>query len=384
MQTIRVSTFDGPVSAAQIRSVPRPDVPDRAALIRIDACGVCGTDLHILRGHWPKPLPWPLTLGHELAGVIEEKGPGLRSDFMEQPLAVGDKVMLPPLMQCDRCYYCVHYPDHSNKCLNPTYYGRYIPFEKPPHLWGGWAEMVYVDLDMFPATKIYRLPDDMSPLHGSLAEPLACCIRAINRAVAANGFHVGDTVVIQGSGPIGLLALVVAQEMGAGRVVVVGAPEQPRLAVCRAFGAEATVSIDEYPTPQSRIDAVRRIVGGFGADLVVECSGHPSSGPEGIEMLRDGGTYVEMGQFTDAGSIETNWHRICTKDITILGSWAFRANDIPLGIQMIHRAGERYPWHLMQKQFSFTREGVAQAAEEAIAMRCVKATIVPAQLPASS
>ena len=384
MQTIRVSTFDGPVSAAQIRSVPRPDVPDRAALIRIDACGVCGTDLHILRGHWPKPLPWPLTLGHELAGVIEEKGPGLRSDFMEQPLAVGDKVMLPPLMQCDRCYYCVHYPDHSNKCLNPTYYGRYIPFEKPPHLWGGWAEMVYVDLDMFPATKIYRLPDDMSPLHGSLTEPLACCIRAINRAVAANGFHVGDTVVIQGSGPIGLLALVVAQEMGAGRVVVVGAPEQPRLAVCRAFGAEATVSIDEYPTPQSRIDAVRRIVGGFGADLVVECSGHPSSGPEGIEMLRDGGTYVEMGQFTDAGSIETNWHRICTKDITILGSWAFRANDIPLGIQMIHRAGERYPWHLMQKQFSFTREGVAQAAEEAIAMRCVKATIVPAQLPASS
>ncbi len=357
MQTIRVSTFDGPGSAAQIRSVPRPEVPDRAALIRIDACGVCGTDLHILRGHWPKPLPWPLTLGHELAGVIEEKGPGLQHDFMEQPLAVGDKVMLPPLMQCDRCYYCVHYPDHANKCLNPTYYGRYIPFEKPPHLWGGWAEMVYVDLDMFPATKIYRLPDDMSLLHGSLTEPLACCIRAIDRAIAAGGFHFGDTVVIQGSGPIGVLALVAAQEMGAGRVVVVGAPEQPRLAVCRAFGAEATVSIDEHPTAHSRIDAVRRIVGGFGADLVVECSGHPSSGPEGIEMLRDGGTYVEMGQFTDAGSIETNWHRICSKDITILGSWAFRANDIPLGIQMIHRAGERYPWHLMQKQFSFTREG---------------------------
>ena len=119
MQTIRVSTFDAPGTRAQIRSVPRPDVPDRAALIRIDACGVCGTDLHILRGHWPKPLPWPLTLGHELAGVIEEKGPGLQSDFMEQPLAVGDKVMLPPLMPCGQCYYCVHYPIHANKCLNP-------------------------------------------------------------------------------------------------------------------------------------------------------------------------------------------------------------------------------------------------------------------------
>ena len=377
MQIIRVSTFDAPGTPAQIRSVPRPDVPDRAALIRIDACGVCGTDLHILRGHWPKPLPWPLTLGHELAGVIEEKGPALQSDFMEQPLAVGDKVMLPPLMPCGQCYYCVHYPIHANKCLNPTYYGRYIPFEKPPHLWGGWAEMVYVDLDMFPATKIYRLPDDMSPLHGSLTEPLACCIRALNRAVAADGFHVGDTVVIQGSGPIGLFALVAAQEMGAGCVVVVGAPEQPRLAVCRAFGAVATVSIDEYPTPQSRIDAVRAIVGGFGADLVVECSGDPSSGPEGIEMLRDGGAYVEMGQFTDAGSVDTNWHRICTKDITIVASWAFTANDIPLGIQMIHRVAERYPWHLMQTRFSFSQEGIAEAAEAAIAMRCMKATIVP-------
>ena len=377
MQTIRVSTFDGPGTRPQFRTVPRPTVPDRAALIRIDACGVCGTDLHILRGHWPKPLPWPLTLGHELAGVIEEKGPDLHSDFMEQPLAVGDKVMLPPLMPCGQCYYCVHYPTHANKCLNPTYYGRYIPFEKPPHLWGGWAEMVYVDLDMFPATKIYRLPDDMSPLHGSLTEPLACCIRAINRAVAADGFHVGDTVVIQGSGPIGLFALVAAQEMGAGRVVVVGAPEEPRLAVCRAFGAAATVSIDEYPTPQSRIDAVRAIAGGFGADLVVECSGHPSSGPEGIEMLRDGGAYVEMGQFTDAGSIDTNWHRICTKDITILGSWAFTANDIPLGIQMIHRVTERYPWHLMQMQFPFSEEGVTEATEAAMAMQCIKATIVP-------
>lgn len=376
MQTIRVSTFDGPGTRPQIRTVPRPDVPNRAALIRIEACGVCGTDLHILRGHWPKPLPWPLTLGHELAGVIEEIGPGLTTDFMNLPLAVGDKVMLPPLMSCGECYYCVHYPSRANKCLNPTYYGRYIPFEKPPHLWGGWAEMVYVDLERFPATKIYRLPDAMSPLHGSLTEPLACCIRALNRAISADAFHVGDTVVIQGSGPIGMLALVAAQEMGAGRVIVVGAPEEPRLALCREFGAEATVSIDEHPTPQARIDAVRSLVGGFGADLVVECSGHPSSGPEGIEMLRDGGGYVEMGQFTDAGAIETNWHRLCTKDLTLVGSWAFTPNDIPLGIQMLERITKRYPWHLMQAKFPFSKEGLIEAIEAAKAMRCIKATLV--------
>ena len=137
MTEIRVATFDGPNTLPRIRCVRRPEVPDRAGLIRIDACGVCGTDLHILRGRWPKPLPWPLTLGHELAGVIDEKGPALEADFMGRALAVGDKVMLPPLMPCGECYYCVHYPTRANRCLNPTYYGRYIPFEQPPHLWGG-------------------------------------------------------------------------------------------------------------------------------------------------------------------------------------------------------------------------------------------------------
>ena len=377
MSTVRVSTFDGPGTRAKMQEVPRPKVPNKAALIQIGVCGVCGTDLHILQGHWPKPLPWPFTLGHELAGVIVEKGPALEADFMGQPLRVGSKVMLPPLMPCGECYYCLHYPANANKCLNPTYYGRYLAFEKPPHLWGGWAEMVYVDLDMLPATKIYRLPDDMSLMLGSLAEPLTSCVRALNRAVSAGGFRVGDTVVIQGSGPIGVLAIVAAKEMSAGRVIVVGAPEQPRLALCREFGAEATVSIETEKTPQARIDAVRQIVGGYGGDLVLDCSGHPSAGPEGIEMLRDGGTYVEMGQFTDAGAIETNWHRFCTKDINLLGSWAFTANDIPLAIDMLDRARDRYPWDRIQTCFPFTEDGIMDAVQSAMAMRAVKATIVP-------
>ena len=377
MQTVRVATFDGPGAEPQIQTVPRPSVPDKAALIQVGACGVCGTDLHILKGHWPKPLPWPFTLGHELAGVIVEKGAALDADFMGNPLTVGSKVMLPPLMPCGECYYCAHYPEHANRCLNPTYYGRYLPFDKPPHLWGGWAEMVYVDLEMLPATKIYRLPDDMSLMLGALTEPLACCIRALNRAASINGFRFGDTVVIQGSGPIGVLMITAAKEMGAGRVIMVGAPENPRLALCREFGVEATVSIDEHRTAQARIDAVREVVGGFGADLVIDCSGHPSAGPEGIEMLRDGGTYVEMGQFTDAGSIETNWHRICIKDIKLVGSWGITANDLPAGIDMLDRARDRYPWRRMQTEFPFTELGVAEAVQSALEMRCVKATILP-------
>ena len=377
MSKVSVSVFDGPGMPPQIKAVSRPKIPEKAALIQVGACGICGTDLHILRGHWPKTLPWPLTLGHEVAGIIVEKGPALEEDFMGKPLTVGSKVMLPPLMPCGECYYCVHYPKNANKCLNPTYYGRYLSFDKPPHLWGGWAEMEYVDLDMLPGTKIYRLPDDMTLMLGSLSEPLTSSLRAFNRAVSVGGFQVGDTVVIQGSGPIGVLAIVAAKEMGAGRVVVIGAPEEPRLALCREFGAEATISIDEFTTLESRVNAVREIVGGFGADVVMDCSGHPSAGPEGMEMLRDGGTYVEMGQFTDAGSIETNWHRICVKDISIIGSWAFTGNDIPLGIAMLHRARDRYPWSKLQTKFPFSKEGIIEAIESAMKMRVVKATIVP-------
>ena len=165
--------------------------------------------------------------------------------------------------------------------------------------------------------------------------------------------------------------------MGAGRVVCVGAPEQPRLALARRFGAAETVSLDEFRTPQERITRVRDIVGGFGADLVMDCSGHPSAGPEGIEFLRDGGTYVEMGQFTDAGSIDTNWHRICTKDLNVLGSWGFTANDLPLGVDMLYRARGKYPWYDMQTLYPFSEDGIRQAVADAMAMKTVKSTIVP-------
>ncbi len=378
-RSVRVITFDGPGTRPDLQTVPRPFVPNRGALIRIDACGVCGTDLHILQGHWPGDLPWPLTLGHELAGVVDEIGPGLTSDYMGRPLRQGDRVMIPPLMACGSCHYCIHYPTRANRCLNPTYYGRKIGFQRSPHLWGGWAEMVFLDLEAFPATKVFRLPDDMPSMVGTLVEPFASVTRAFNRAssLGLEGFRAGDSVVIQGSGPIGVLALIAAKQRAAGRAVVVGAPEEPRLALCRAFGADATVSIDDHQTTDARITAARDAVGGFGADLVVDCSGAPQAGPEGIEMLRDGGTFVEMGQFTDAGSIDTNWHRICVKEVQVLASWAFTPDEVAQAMANLHAIQDDYDWSLMQRTFPLSEAGVAAAIRSATAMERVKATIVP-------
>ena len=229
------------------------------------------------------------------------------------------------------------------------------------------------------ATKIFRPPDDMSPMVGSLVEPFSSVTRAFNRAASlgTDGFKPGDSVVIQGSGPIGVLALVAARQRGAGKVVVIGAPDATRLNVCRDFGADATVSIDEARSSEQRVEAVRDEVGGFGADLVLDCAGSPLAGPEGVEMLRDGGTYIEMGQFTDAGSVDTNWHRMCVKEVQILGSWAFTPVEVNQAIQNLHAVQSAYDWSKMQRAFPLSEAGVAAAIESAMGMDCVKATIVP-------
>ena len=377
MSMIRVSTFAGPGAEAEIREVRWPKIGRKGALIKVAACGVCGTDLHILKGHWPKPLPWPFTLGHEISGVVVEIGPDLKTDWMDQPIGEGSKIMIPPFMPCGDCYYCKHYPEHSNRCQTPVYYGRYLGFDMAPHLWGGWAEYVYVDLEMLPGTKIYKLPDDMSLRLGAMSEPITSTIRGFARAQRMGGFKWGDTVVVQGSGPIGILAVAAAQEMGAGKVICVGAPESPRLELARRFGAAATVDITTMTDQQERIAHVRELCGGFGADLVMDCTGHPTAGPEGIEFLRDSGFYIEMGQFTDAGSIMTNWHRFVAKDITIMGSWAFTENDLALGVKMLHHAADKYPWFDMQTLYPFDQDGVSRAVADAMAMRTVKSTIVP-------
>ena len=142
----------------------------------------------------------------------------------------------------------MHYPETANKCLTPVYYGRYLGFEKPPHLWGGWAEMVYVDLDELPGTKVYKLPDDMPLVLGALSEPLTSCVRAFDRAQRAGFFRVGDTVVIQGSGPIGGWPWLPPRRWGRGASSSSGLP---RILGSRCAGASV-------PRPPSRSRTTKR------------------------------------------------------------------------------------------------------------------------------
>src|SRR4051794_19510547 len=110
MERIRVCTYDGPGAQPVIRSVPWPKIPKKGALIKVGACGVCGRHVQTRRAICPKPLPWPFRLGPEIGGVLVEVGSEFSEDLMSKPLGVGSKVMIPPLMPCGHCYYCIHYP----------------------------------------------------------------------------------------------------------------------------------------------------------------------------------------------------------------------------------------------------------------------------------
>ena len=159
MQQIRVCTYDGPGAQPVIRNVPWPAIPKKAALIKVGACGVCGTDLHILKGRRAEAVAVAV---HARPRDRRRAGRGrlaIHRGFHEQAAEGGIESMIdPPLMPCGHCYYCIHYPESANKCLTPFYYGRYLGFDKAPHLWAARAEYVYVDLEMLPGTRSTNCP----------------------------------------------------------------------------------------------------------------------------------------------------------------------------------------------------------------------------------
>jgi L-iditol 2-dehydrogenase len=186
----------------------------------------------------------------------------------------------------------------------------------------------------------------------------------------------GDTVVVQGSGPVGLNAAVFAQLSGASRVFVVGAPAE-RLAAARRLGAEDVCDITALGDPAARVEWVRDRTSGRGADVVIEASGNPAAVPEGLEMLRDAGTCVVVGQYTDAGDAVFNPHRhVNRRHATILGCWGYEFTHLYRAIRLMAKHRERFRWrNLVTREYPLEEAG--QALEDMEGLRVVKAVIRP-------
>lgn len=235
-----------------------------------------------------------------------------------------------------------------------------------------------------PNVKLYKVPDGMSAETAVFAE-LMTVTYALDKAkefysFSGEGFAFGDTVVVQGVGPLGLLHVVKARMFGADKIIVIDKSEL-RLKMAKKFGADVTISMNEL-TEKERIEKVREETGGRGGDVVVECAGEPEAFPEGVDLVRKGGIYIVAGNFVDVGrTVEIKPHQLCAKNIRILGITNHPVTGYGPTLRPTLRMMQRY-----EKQFPFpeliTHRYKIDDAERAVKKsmevdNCMKVVIVP-------
>ena len=326
--------------------VPEPGPGE--ILVRQSMCGVCGTDVHVYHGHMRRKA-FPRVLGHEIVGVIEKMGSDVDSDAMNKPVKEGDLIAIIPGQQCGTCYFCTVVRE-PGLCPNVLAYGFGPYSDIKPHFQGGYAEYILLNI---PRTKFLKVQS--TPEIAVLLEPFTVGLHFAEKAQ----MKLGSTAVIQGAGAIGLFSLAAAREAGAHRTIVIGAPAS-RLELAEAFGADVVINIESVADVDERIKLVKsETPGGYGADVVFECTGVPAAIPEGVEMLRRGGTYVEGGHFTDAGDVTMNpFNHFVFRHITLVGVWASTISHFVRGLPILESG--RYPFEeMVSHTLPLTRVGEA-------------------------
>ena len=375
--------FDAPLRLREY-SLPSRLEPG-AALVRTEMAGICGTDVHLWKGQLPIALP--IILGHETVGRIEQPGDGLERDWTGQPLKEGDRVTWNSATSCGSCYYCLE-KGQPTRCRQRRAYGIGYRCDQPPHFLGGYAQFHYLR----PGTTIFKIPNDL-PTEAVIGAgcALLTAIHGVERLCAETGSAIApdqqrggmpvlpslwrDHVAVQGAGPVGIAAVAVARSAGAGRVIVLGGPKH-RLEMARRFGADHTLDIDDVREVNARIDAVRQLTGGHGADLVLECVGIPAAVAEGMEMCRDGGKYLVLGHYCDAGTIPFNPHVITRKQLQVFGSWSSEPRHLQAALDYLRATRSRFPFASMVTD-RFPLERANEALMATANWRSTKSVIVP-------
>ena len=248
-----------------------------AALVKVKLAGICGTDVHLWHGQLPIPLP--VILGHETVGVIEELGEGLEKDLAGNSLAAGDRIAWSSSINCNECYYCRTKPQPT-RCLGRKAYGISYSCNVAPHLQGGYADYIYLR----PGTAIFKIPEEL-PTEAVIGA--GCALVTSLHGIERIRVDMGDNVVVQGSGPVGLAALAVAKASGAAQTIVFGGPPH-RLEIAKRFGADVCIDVEQSSVAERKA-RVLDLTGGFGADVVLECVGIPAAVPEGVESVATAG-----------------------------------------------------------------------------------------------
>ena len=361
--TVRAAVMTAPKTPLSIWTLDVPTVESGGMLLETVASEVCGTDVHLYHGRL-HGVPYPIIPGHVSVGRVGEAR-GIQHDALGAPLAVGDEVTFYDVHEvCNQCYHCT-VAQQPNRCPSRKVYGiTYSAHEGPL---GGWADRIYLK----PGVRVVKLPEGLSAeqvIGGGCG--LFTGFAAVERADPA----MGDLVVVQGAGPVGLAAAAFAALRGAATVVVVGAP-QSRLDLALLLGADAVLSLDLDVA--HRLEAVREMSEGRGADAVIEASGNPAAIPEALELLRDGGTYVVAGHYTDTGATEINPHlHVNRRHADVRGQWGTDFRHIVRALRLLAKHRDRLRFdRVIGAKYGLT--DAQRALDDVAALRVTKAVIDP-------
>jgi L-iditol 2-dehydrogenase len=361
---IRAAVIPSPNSPVEVRSFSRPQLEDGAALLRVMYSEVCGTDLHLQQGLLAE-TPYPLIPGHATVGVIEEVR-GRVVDVNGRTFRGGEMVtFLDVHGTCGACWFCL-VAKATTRCPHRKVYG--ITYGADDGLLGGWSEYVYLK----PGVRIVRIPESLSPeavIGGGCGLPTAF------HAVERSDIRLADTVLVQGTGPVGLSAIALARLRGAYRVIAIGGPEV-RLEAARRMGADVVLDV-ERTTASDRRAAVMEATDGRGADVAIEASGNPAAISEGLDLVRDNGVYAVVGQYTDHGPVEINPHlQINKKHLDIKGVWGIDYSHLHRSIQILERYNDQFRWESLITH-RFDLDHANEALETVRAGLAIKAVICP-------
>jgi D-arabinose 1-dehydrogenase-like Zn-dependent alcohol dehydrogenase len=350
-KTARASILTKAREPLELRELPVVPPGEGEVLVKVVRANVCGSDLHLWSGEafGGMPVPFPMTLGHELVGRVAALGEGVSSDAVGAGLRPGDLVTFCYWRGCGACPVCARGQGHA--CLQ-SLMSLVRPAEEPPHFVGGFAE--YYSIRRGQA--VFKLPDGIDP---SLAAGINCALAQVVHGLDVAGIRHGDQVVIQGAGGLGLWAVVVAKQRGAGKVVVLDGVAE-RLELARALGADHTVSVAALD-PRQRTEAVKGVTGG-GADLLVEVVGRADALKEGTRMVARGGRYLVMGNINPRQKVEIDPSVLVLGNVTMFGVSLYPAHVLPQAAQLVRRVQEGLPLGRMMSVHPFERINEAMAA----------------------
>jgi threonine dehydrogenase-like Zn-dependent dehydrogenase len=311
----------------EIREYPIPELGDNDILVKVEGCGICGTDAHEFKRD-PFGLI-PVVLGHEGTGEIVKIGKNVKKDSAGKPLGIGDKVVT--------CMIFKDNPDITMFDLNKQNVGGADVYGLLPddevHLNGWFADYIVIR----GGSTVFNV-SDLDLDSRILIEPSAVLIHAVERAKTTGILRFNSRVVVQGCGPIGLLCIAVLRTMGIENIVAVDG-EQKRLDFAKEMGATQTVNFKDTKGLEALAEAVKNAFGGYLADFAFQCTGSPVAHSNIYKFIRNGGGLCELGFFINGGDATINPHfDICAKEITTVGSWVYTLRDYATTFDFLKRA----------------------------------------------